>query len=103
MPLRRRPAQFSSGIMRLWSDTSRAFGALLICKKREEHISPGFFVQMAAGLTVGLLHVLLVSLVHWSLHSGYEEGAGRSTSHCAAGATLTDPCPPPPKTEMSRP
>ena len=61
--------------------------------KREEHISPGFFVQMAAGMTVGLLHVLFVCLVHWSLHSGYEEGARRSNRHCAAGATLiADPC-----------
>ena len=88
MPLRKRPVHFLRCFLRLWSDTSGAFGV---------------FVQMAASLTVGLLHVLFVSLVHWSLHSGYEEGAGRSNSHCAAGATLTDPCPPPPKTEMSRP
>ena len=68
-------------------------GCFLYFKKREEHISPGFFVQMADGMTVGLLHLLLVSLVHWSLHSGYEERARRSNSDCTAGATLiADPC-----------
>ena len=62
MPLRKRPVHFLRGFLRLLWDTSGAFGVRLMCKKREEHISPGFFVQMAAGLTVGLLHVLFVIL-----------------------------------------
>ena len=97
MPLRKRPVHFLRGFLRLLWDISGAFGVLLVYKKCAEQISSGFFVQMAAGMTVELLHVLLVSLVHWSCIQAMKKEHEEATATALQALLLLIHAPVPPK------